>query len=122
MPSTRDEALRLQATGRACYHKRDYTASVAEFTKALELRNVPFTVQISILDNRAAAREKIGGTASLELALLDARAMTQLSKTQAAGYLRAGKIFQLLGRDESALDIYAYGIKHVKPDAPQLEV
>lgn len=122
MSSIHKEALRLQAKGQASYRKKNYTEAIGEFTKALQLRNVPYTVQIGILDNRAAAREKIGGTASLELALQDARMMTQLSKTQAAGYLRAGKVFQLLDRDESALAIYAYGIKQVKPDSPQLEV
>ena len=122
MSPTEEEARRLQASGQKLYRERNYITAIAEFTKALELRNVPLTVQIGILDNRVAAREKIGGMVNLELALQDARMMTQLSKADAVGYLRGGKILELINRDKSALDIYADGITQVKPDNPQFEV
>ena len=122
MLSNKRVASRLQATGNAYHREENYAAAIAEFTKALDLRKVPVAIKTEILGYRAAAREKIGGTENLELALLDARRMIQLSKDQAQGYHRAGKILQLLGRDESALDIYADGIKHVNPDGPQFKV
>ena len=122
MLSTKQEALGIQFKGRKHYHERNYTAAITEYNKALELRDVPFTIQVRILDDRAAAWVRIGGTVNLELALLDARVMTQLSKDQADGYLRAGKILQLLDEDKSALDVLEYGIKQVKPGSPQSEV
>ena len=38
------------------------------------------------------------------------------------GYLRSGKVLQLLGKDEVALSIYKYGIQNVPPDDPHLKV
>lgn len=122
MSSTLNEALRFRALGQARHIERGYNVAIDEFTDALKLHDVPFNIRMGILDNRAAAWEMIGTPASLDLALEDARVMTQLSGDQAAGCLRAGEIFQLRGQDESALEIYAYGIKHVKPGGPGFEV
>ena len=97
--------------------------AIAEFTNALELPNVPLTIQIGILDNRAAAWEMIGETENLELALLDMRLlMAQLSGIQVKWYLRMGKTLQLLDQDRSALEIYAEGIKQVKPHVEGFKV
>lgn len=45
-----------------------YTRAVEKLTEALELCNVS-TLRIGILEDRAAARAKVGGAVSLELAL-----------------------------------------------------
>ena len=123
MSSTEEKVLRFQGAGQACYHQGNYTAAIAEFTNALEIPNVPLTIQIGILENRAAAREMIGGTENLQLALLDMRLMmAQLSAIQADGYLRVGKTLQLLDQDRSALEIYAEGINQVKPNVEGFKV
>ena len=116
MSSTEEEVFCFQSAGRARYHQGNFTDAIAKFTNALELPNVPMTIQIGILDNRAVAQEMIGGTENLELALLDMRLMmAQLSAIQAEVYLRVGKTLQLLDQDRSALEIYTEGIKQVKP-------
>ena len=123
MSSTEEEVLRFHGAGRASYHQGNYTAAIAEFTNAIELTNVPLTIQIGILDNRAAAREMVGGTENLELALRDMRLMmAQLSVIQAEGYLRLGKTLQLLDQDRLALEIFAEGIKQVKPHVEGFKV
>jgi hypothetical protein len=38
------------------------------------------------------------------------------------GYLRTGQILQLLGKDETALGIYEYGLKHVPPGDENMKV
>lgn len=74
-------ALCLQVAGRARHLEGNYTAAIAEPTKALRLSSVPFTVQIDILDSWAAAREMIGGAENLELVFLETREMmAQLCK------------------------------------------
>lgn len=109
--------------GRYHCHQRISDTGIDEFTKALEIPNLPVTVQIDLLDNRAAAQGEIeiGGTVSLKLALQDAEAMIQLSTVDARRYLRKGKIFELLDEDNSALDIYMAGIKFVG-NGPHVEV
>lgn len=109
----KQKAKDLLVAGRSLCFKWEYTKAIAEFTKALQLRGVPLSLQITILDERAAARERLGGTVNLELALQDAGMMTQLSNVDSAGYIRAGKIYVLLNQDKSALDILEYGLKQV---------
>ena len=118
-----EKALRFQGAGLALYHEGNYTAAIAEFTNALEISKVPLSIQIGLLANRAAAQEMIGGTKNLQLALLDRRLMmAQLSAIHAEGYLCVGKTLQLLDQDRSALEIYAEGIKQVKPHVEGFKV
>lgn len=127
MPTTEFDPFKESARQRAVsklelYSRGEYTTLISEYTKDLELSNVPVAAQIRALDIRAATWEKIGGVANLELALQDARMMIQLSKAHTAGYLRAGDIFELLNQDNSALDIYADGMRQLKPDSLDFEV
>jgi hypothetical protein len=73
------------------------------------------TLQLSILDNRAATQEKLGNDHLLS-ALKDARRMMVLQKTSVKGYLRAGKILQLMGQLDVALDTYKYGLKQLSKE------
>lgn len=120
--STEEEAVQALLKGHKFYCDRNYTAAIAEYTRALRLRNVSSWVRICTLINRAGARERIGGTENLELALQDARAMIQRFKDQPEGYSCAARIHQLLDDDKSALDVLKYGIKQMKPESLQLEV
>lgn len=54
---------------------------------------------------------KIDG--KLEEGLKDGRRMIKLDEGRAEGYLRAGKILGLMGRWDSALKLYSYGLKRV---------
>ena len=38
------------------------------------------------------------------------------------GYLRTGQVLQLLGKDETALGTYEYGLKHVPPGDENMKV
>ena len=40
---------------------------------------------------------------------------------QNQGYLRTGKILQMLDKDDVALGIYKYGLDNVPPDDPNIE-
>ena len=78
---SQEVALCLQVVGRARHLERNYTAAIAELTKALRLSSVPFPVQIDILDSWAAARKIIGGAENLELVFPETREMmAQLSR------------------------------------------
>lgn len=116
------EASGFLDTGKEQYRKGNYTAAIASFTKALQLRNVPFYIQIIVLDKRAAAWEMIGGEANLELALQDGMRMIQLSKVLTAGYLRVGRTYKLLNRHESARKVLKSGIEQVGVSGPKFEV
>ena len=61
-------AIQLRSWGGTLYNMGGYTRAVEKLTEALELCNVP-TLRIGILEDRAAARAKVGGAVSLELAL-----------------------------------------------------
>ncbi|CAG8752386.1 4260_t:CDS:2, partial [Gigaspora rosea] len=93
--------------GLAAFRKKEFEKAQAYFTKAIVLE--PNNIQL--YDSRAATREKLG---QLTSALQDAEIILNLEKTSAKGYLRAGKLYRLLGQNEMALDIYNKGIKEVK--------
>lgn len=91
--------------------------------KALDRTRIP-TTKLSILDNRAATFEKLGKENYI-LALRDAKRMIKIQKTSARGYLRAGKIFQIMGESNAALETYAYGLYKIPPhedDAKSVEL
>ncbi|CAG8609237.1 6802_t:CDS:2 [Dentiscutata erythropus] len=93
--------------GLAAFRKQEFEKAQTYFTKAIGLD--PNNIQL--YDSRAATREKLG---QLTSALQDAEIMMNLEKTSAKGYLRAGKLYRLLGQNDMALDIYNMGIKEVK--------
>lgn len=110
MPTPKAHAEAHQSTGRAAYSSGDYATALTHFTTALTQPNLPAALRASILDNLSATKEKLGGEANLTDALNDARAMIRLQPAGAEGYLRAGKVLQLLGRDGDAVRLYEYGI------------
>ncbi|PUU74109.1 hypothetical protein B9Z19DRAFT_483068 [Tuber borchii] len=110
MPTPKAHAETHQSTGRAAYSSGDYATALTHFTTALTQPNLPAALRASILDNLSATKEKLGGEANLTDALNDARAMIRLQPAGAEGYLRAGKVLQLLGRDGDAVRLYEYGI------------
>ncbi|CAZ80014.1 unnamed protein product [Tuber melanosporum] len=110
MPTPKAQAESHQSTGRAAYSSGNYEAALRHFTTALAQPNLPATLRASILDNLSATKEKLGGEANLTDALSNARAMMRLQPAGVEGYLRGGKVLQLLGRDGDAIRLYEYGI------------
>jgi len=98
----------------------------------------PLTL-ISLLDNRAAAYEKLG---NLKDALADAKYMmkhekispkvkllptkveenTKLILANLKGYLRAGKILLLMNKIDTAVDVYKYGLRQVPQSDPNYKL
>lgn len=111
-----EKSEKLQREGQGAYRNKQFNSAVELFSQALKIPNISPALQIQILDNRAAAQEKIGGAEILRAALVDAKKMIQLQKTNVNGYLRAGKILQLQGCDKLALDLYKYGLKKIAPN------
>ncbi|CAG8660160.1 29364_t:CDS:2, partial [Racocetra persica] len=101
--------------GLAAFRKKEFEKAQTYFTKAIVLD--PNNIQL--YDSRAATREKLG---QLTSALQDAEIIMNLDKTSAKGYLRAGKVYRLLGQNAKALEIYNNGIKEVKPNDQLLHI
>lgn len=90
---------------------------------------------IGIYDNRAATHTKLG---NLRAALRDGKEMIQQEKTNCMvnrpalrrrpssqiiqGYLRTGKVLQLLDKRDAALDIYQLGIRKVPAGSENIKV
>lgn len=71
-------------------------------------------MKLGILDNRAAVQEKLGAEYHIS-ALKDARRMMSLQRASPKGYLRAGKILQLMGKYDIAAENYEYGLRQLEP-------
>ncbi|KAK2756097.1 hypothetical protein FQN54_005504 [Arachnomyces sp. PD_36] len=102
----------LQEYGQQQYQAGNHSVALEAFDKALRL-NLPGTV--GILDNRAATFLKLG---RLEPALRDGRKMIKTDARDGRGYLRCGKVLQLMGKPDKALEIYTYGLKVLPSDHP----
>lgn len=68
-----------------------------------------------MLDNRAATYTKLG---RLKTALRDGKRMIDQNECDCKGYLRAGKILQLLENSNAALAIYQLGLRKVPANDP----
>ncbi|CAK1368296.1 unnamed protein product [Cercospora beticola] len=99
-------ATDLQSQGRQAYKRGDHAKALEYFNRALGRQQ---TVQL--YDNRAATYEKLN---DFKKALQDAKATIRISDVDPTGYLRAGRILTKMEKSKAALDIYAYGLKHVK--------
>ena len=104
--------LKLQRQGQEHYRKNELEAALACFD---EIVDTYAGVPIAVLDNRAAVHAKRG---DLQKALRDSEQIVRLAKTDVTGYLRAGQILQRMGKDETALDIYRYGMRNVPSSTP----
>ncbi|RPA97503.1 hypothetical protein L873DRAFT_1107837 [Choiromyces venosus 120613-1] len=101
------QTLSSQQAGRSAYASGDFAAALSHFTSALSQPNIPLSLRVQILDHLSATREKLQ---DLPGALADARCIMRLRPTAVEGYLRGGKILQLLGRQDDALRLYLYGL------------
>ncbi|CCG83200.1 F-box domain protein [Taphrina deformans PYCC 5710] len=101
MNSIKDQA-------RAAITSRDYHAAGRLLDKAIGISMA--SPDIALYDMRAAVYEKLG---QLSDALADSKQILQIDPKDARGYLRAGKIYQLLNKDKSALECYRRGCKMV---------
>ncbi|KAM0804411.1 hypothetical protein BDR22DRAFT_818057 [Usnea florida] len=110
-----EEALSaLHARGQNLYRQKQYEAALQCFTEAI---NQDAKTPISVLDNRAATHTKLG---NLRAALNDGREIIQQDKASCVGYLRTGKILQLLGNLKMAMDLYEMGFRKVPSNDPDL--
>ncbi|KAL9000977.1 MAG: hypothetical protein Q9169_000461 [Polycauliona sp. 2 TL-2023] len=98
-----------QVLGQQEYRRKNYHAALNFFNSAISSEK---QLDISVLDCRAATYEKLG---DLHTALKDGRRMILDYPTDCAGYLRTGKILQLLDKDSVALGIYKYGLRKASP-------
>ncbi|KAI6709791.1 hypothetical protein JHW43_007682 [Diplocarpon mali] len=103
-----EEGMGPLQKGRFRYQQQDFSGAVKAFTEAVDMSTD--NLLMTALDARAAAYEKLQ---QLLPALRDARRMLELKPKQSKGYLRAGKILQLQGKQELALQIYARGLAKV---------
>ncbi|KAL8725163.1 MAG: hypothetical protein Q9181_006523 [Wetmoreana brouardii] len=115
-PLAMDPPDRLQKLGQDAYKSKNFKAALHSFNLALSQAGETST---TILDNRAATHEKLG---DLQAALKDGRRMVSMDRTSCAGYLRTGKILQLLKRDKIALEIYELGIRNASTSDPNFKV
>ena len=74
---------------------------------------------IALFDNRAATYTNLG---RLKPALRDGKQMIEQDKSNCTGYLRAGKILQLLEKPDTALDIYQLGLRRALPSDPNTKL
>lgn len=112
---THEETLSaLHVRGQDLYRQKQYEAALACFTKAI---SQDAKAPVAVLDNRAATYTKLG---NLRAALNDGRQMIQQEKTKCSGYLRTGKILQLLGNHQMALDLYEMGTRKVLCSDPNI--
>lgn len=95
----------------AAFKAAEFPKAESLFTKALDLN----PTNLNMLDCRAATYEKLG---HLKDALADGRHIITLDPASAKGYLRVGKVLRLMGKSETALQIYEIGRTKVpKTDA-----
>ncbi|KAI5798673.1 hypothetical protein FPQ18DRAFT_322635 [Pyronema domesticum] len=109
--SSNSQALELQQQGQSAYRKGDLKYALHSFSEALRHTTSP-ELQLSILDHRAAIQERLGPD-HYKSALKDARRMMDVATTNHKGYLRAGRILQLMGKADVAVETYRYGLKKV---------
>ncbi|KAI8143357.1 hypothetical protein BJV82DRAFT_713554 [Fennellomyces sp. T-0311] len=92
---------------------RNYPLAVEFASKTLVL--LQQMLELTVLDHRAHA---LGMQGQFEQAVKDARFVIACNPTLAAGYLRLGEIYQMQGKQMSAMDAYNRGLKHVSKDDP----
>ena len=106
MPHKKTSA-ELQERGQILYRRKDYSKAVEAFSEAIESEP---NLTVSLLDNRAAAYDKLGDVTA---ALKDAKSAIRLREKDSTGYLRAGKLLQKAGKPDVALGIYKLGMRKV---------
>jgi F-box/TPR repeat protein Pof3 len=91
------------------YRRKEYVKAIDLLDLAIKHEPSP---SVKLLDTRAAVNEKLG---DYKLALKDARTCIRIFEKDPTGYLRAGKVLQIMQKTDVALSIYKHGLsKKVK--------
>lgn len=94
-----------QELGRRYYKLKQYEKAIETFTHGIE--SAPTT---SLYDHRAAAYDRLD---NYDAAIRDGRSMIKHDKQDVRGYLRTASVLEKMGKLETALGIYKYGMKNV---------
>jgi F-box/TPR repeat protein Pof3 len=94
-----------QEIGRSYYKLKQYEKALETFAKGIET-----CPTADLYDHRAATYDKLG---NLSAAVKDGREMIRLNKKDVKGYLRTASVLEKMGKPETALGIYKYGMKNV---------
>ncbi|OBW67937.1 MAG: Uncharacterized protein AUREO_019830 [Aureobasidium pullulans] len=86
------------------YRRKEYVKAIDLLDLAIKHEPSP---SVKLLDTRAAVHEKLGDH---KLALKDARTCIRMFEKDPTGYLRAGKVLQIMQKTDVALSIYKHGI------------
>ncbi|TLD38618.1 hypothetical protein E2P81_ATG01161 [Venturia nashicola] len=113
MPRTLS-AAEYKELGKRYYGRKEYQAACDAFTEGIAATS-DFDPQL--YDYRAAVWTKLEKPQN---ALVDGRNMIKHRKDDPRGYLRTGRILEQQGKLDTALGIYAYGLKNVKVKDLQL--
>ncbi|KAK0108413.1 hypothetical protein ONS95_003221 [Cadophora gregata] len=103
-----EEGMNAIERGRFRYKQKDYNGALEAFSEAVA--SYADHMLLTALDSRAATYEKLG---QLMPALRDGKTMIETKPKMSKGYLRTGKILQLQGKEQLALQIYARGLAKV---------
>lgn len=97
------------------YRRKEYIKAVDLLNLAIKHEPAP---SVKLLDTRAAVHEKLE---DYKLALKDARTCIRMFEKDPTGYLRAGKVLQLMSKTDIALSIYKHGISKKVKNADLLQ-
>ncbi|KAI5244142.1 hypothetical protein E4T43_03854 [Aureobasidium subglaciale] len=97
------------------YRRKEYVKAVDLLDLAIKHEPSP---SVKLLDTRAAVHEKLGDH---KLALKDARTCIRIFEKDPTGYLRAGKVLQMMQKTDVALSIYKHGISKKVKDVELLQ-
>lgn len=94
-----------QELGRRYYKLKQYEKAIETFTQGIE--SDPTS---SLYDHRAAAYDRLE---NYDAAVRDGRSMIKQYKEDVKGYLRTASVLEKMGKLDTALAIYKYGMKNV---------
>lgn len=100
-------AEEFQELGRNYYKLKQYDKALETFTKGIETCQKP---SLGLYDYRAATYDKLEKYAE---AVKDGREMIRMNKKDVKGYLRTANVLEKMGKEETALGIYKYGMKNL---------
>lgn len=100
-------AEEFQELGRNYYKLKQYDKALEIFTKGIETCQKP---TLNLYDYRAATYDKLERFSD---AVKDGREMIRIQKSDVKGYLRTASVLEKMGKEETALGIYKYGMKNV---------
>ncbi|KAL8731841.1 MAG: hypothetical protein Q9166_003125 [cf. Caloplaca sp. 2 TL-2023] len=118
LASAMDPSDQLQRLGQQEYQRKNYHTALNFFNSVISQEKEP---GITVYDCRAATYEKLD---DLHTALKDGRCMiSNVGRLMfLKGYLRTGKILQLLDKDTVALGIYEYGLRNIPISDPKFQL